>query len=130
MIPGRTESTERKDAWVFIDRVQDIEGTEISGPGLANVLKRTLVGPQQGWQGWVMRLFTLGPDGHTPRHSHPWPHVVFVVNGEGGLYLEDREHGVSPGSVAYIPGGAEHQFMNRGAADLSFICIVPEEGDN
>jgi len=45
------------------------------------------------------------------------------------LFLEGKKYPLEPGSVSYVPGGAEHQFLNRGKEDFSFICIVPEEGD-
>mgnify|MGYP000126760819 CR=1 FL=1 len=114
---------------MYVDSVKNIKTINVNAPGANNVIKQTLVGPAQGWEGWVMRLFTLAQGGHTPRHSHPWPHINYIVSGEGTLYLDNKEYAVEPGFVAYIPGGAEHQFKNRGQQDFSFICIVPEEGD-
>lgn len=114
---------------MYVGNVKNIQGITLNAPGIAGVFKQSLVGPAQGWEGWVMRLFTLGREGHTPRHSHPWPHINYVASGKGILYLDGKEHTVEPGSVAYIPGGAEHQFRNTGQEEFSFICIVPEEGD-
>lgn len=114
---------------MFVESAKNIKAVKVEAPGVANVLKQVLVGPQQGWEGWVMRLFTLGPDGYTPRHTHPWPHINYIVSGSGTLFLEGKEHRVEPGYTAYIPGNAEHQFRNPGGEDFSFICIVPEEGD-
>lgn len=112
-----------------VDKVKDIKPLKVEAPGAANVLKRVLVGPQQGWEGWVMRHFTLGAAGHTPRHSHSWPHIIYVLGGKGALLHGDHDNEVEAGCTAYIPGGVEHQFRNTGSDDLSFICIVPEEGD-
>ncbi|MBE3588334.1 MAG: cupin domain-containing protein [Thermoanaerobacteraceae bacterium] len=114
---------------MFVSNVKEIKSVDVKAPGAAGAVKQVLVGPAQGWNGWVMRLFTLKPGGHTPRHSHPWPHINYVVRGEGTLFLEGREYAAEAGSVAYIPSGAEHQFHNGGKGELSFICIVPEEGD-
>lgn len=114
---------------MYVDNVKNIKTISVNAPGALKALKQTLVGPAQGWEGWVMRLFTLGGNGHTPRHSHPWPHINYIVSGEGTLFLDGKEHSVGPGSVAYIPGGAEHQFQNHSEQEFSFICIVPEEGD-
>ncbi|MCL6635533.1 MAG: cupin domain-containing protein [Peptococcaceae bacterium] len=114
---------------MFVDSVKNIKGIEVKAPGVKNVVKQVLVGPDQGWEGWVMRLFTLGPGGNTPRHSHQWPHINYMVSGEGTLYLDGKEFAVGPGFTAYIPGGAEHQFINRGEKEFSIICIVPAEGD-
>lgn len=114
---------------MYLDHVKNIKTVNVNAPGAVNAIKQTLVGPAQGWQGWVMRQFTLTVNGNTPRHTHPWPHINYIVSGEGTLFLNGKENTVKPGSVAYIPGGAEHQFRNCGQGDFSFICIVPEEGD-
>ncbi|WP_347487972.1 cupin domain-containing protein [Desulfoscipio sp. XC116] len=114
---------------MFLDNAKNIKKIDINAPGALNVIKQTLVGPAQGWEGWVMRLFTVAPNGYTPRHSHPWPHINYIVSGQGAMYLDGQEHLVSPGYTAYVPGGAEHQFINRRQQDFVFICIVPEEGD-
>ncbi|MFA7468701.1 MAG: cupin domain-containing protein [Desulfotomaculaceae bacterium] len=114
---------------MYVDKVKNIKSVKLEAPGIANVLKRVLVGPQQGWEGWVMRHFTLGAAGYTPRHTHLWPHIIYILSGNGTLLLGEKEHEVKTGSTAYIPGGAEHQFRNPAGEDFSFICIVPEEGD-
>ncbi len=108
----------------------DVVATPMRGEGIAGVVKRVLVSPADGWDGWVMRLFDVGPGGHTPRHAHDWPHINFVAAGRGSLYLDGAEHALEAGSYAYVPAGREHQF--RAAADepLSFVCIVPEGRDS
>lgn len=114
---------------MYIGHVKDIKKIQINMPGVIGAEKQTLVGPDQGWQGWVMRLFTLSPGGQTPRHTHPWPHINYITAGKGTLFLEGQEHQLEPGSVAYVPGGALHQFQNPSDEAFSFICMVPEEGD-
>lgn len=114
---------------MFVSNEKDIQGLELKLSGVSNVVKKSLIGPSQGWEGWVMRLFTLKKSGYSPRHSHPWPHINYIVSGLGILFLDGKEHQLEAGSVAYIPSGAEHQFQARGEQDFVFICIVPEEGD-
>ena len=115
---------------MFVGHVEQVTGREIHQPGvMENVVKKVLVGPQQGWQGWVMRQFDLAPHGFTPRHSHPWPHINYILGGKGTLYLDGQTYEVGPGSIAYVPDNLEHQFINDGVVDFSFICIVPEAGD-
>ncbi|SHK86527.1 cupin domain-containing protein [Desulforamulus aeronauticus] len=114
---------------MFINHVNNIEKITMNAPGVNGATKQTLIGPAQGWEGWVMRQFSLAGGGHTPRHSHPWPHINYVLSGKGVLFLGGQEHTLEPGSVAYVPGDVEHQFMNKEEQELSFICIVPEEGD-
>lgn len=114
---------------MFVSNVKEIKTVNVNAPGAVNAIKQVLAGPAEGWQGWVMRLFTLASGGKTPRHSHSWPHINYIVRGKGTLYLGGTQHEVEEGSVAYIPGDCEHQFMNTGEDEFAFICIVPEEGD-
>jgi len=114
---------------MYLEHISSIDAVTLTAPGAANTAKQILIGPEQGWQGWVMRLFTLGPDGHSPRHAHEWPHIVYVRDGEGTIYVDGRDYPVEAGHVACIPGNTEHQFTNRGTAEFSFICIVPVEGN-
>lgn len=114
---------------MFLSHERDIQQIKIQAAEASGVTKQSLVGPEQGWAGWVMRLFTLAKQGYSPRHSHPWPHINYIVSGQGTLFLEGKEYQVEKGSTAYVPGDALHQFLNRGEEDFVFICIVPEEGD-
>lgn len=114
---------------MYIDHMDKIAGQKLNHPEVLNVVKQVLVGPAQGWQGWVMRSFTIAENGYTPRHTHPWPHINYIISGNGTLFLDGEEYPVQAGSVAYVPNDAEHQFRNTGTGDFTFICIVPEEGD-
>ena len=97
-------------------------------PGIKNTAMKVLVGENQGWQDYVMRLLEVGPEGYTPKHAHPWPHINYMVEGRGTLFLEGEEQSVEAGAFAYIPAGKEHQFRNAGDGVFRFICIVPKEG--
>ncbi len=79
------------DRWV-VGNKGDLSATEMAGDGIEGVVKRVLVSPEHGWDGWVMRLFDVEPGGHTPRHAHDWPHVNFVAGGRGVLFLDGEEH--------------------------------------
>jgi quercetin dioxygenase-like cupin family protein len=97
--------------------------------GAWDVSKRVLVGPADGWDGYVMRAFELGPGGHTPRHVHAWPHINIGLEGEGVVVIGGVEHELRAGSYAFVPAGIVHQFRAAGEASFAFVCIVPEEGD-
>jgi len=114
---------------MFVGHVTQVPSNEVSAPGARSVSRQALIGPPEGWDGWVMRQFTIRAQGFTPRHRHDWPHINYVLQGAGILYLEGQEHTLSAGSIAYVPANAEHQFMQKGGEDLIFICIVPQEGD-
>lgn len=114
---------------MFISHVDSIESEPSKMKGLHGVSKQMLIGSVEGWKDHVMRLFTVIEGGYTPRHSHSWPHINYITKGNGTLFLSGTEYSLTPGSIAYIPAGDEHQFLNRSQEDFSFICIVPEEGD-
>ncbi len=116
------------DRWV-VGKKDDVAAMEMAGDGIEGVVKRVLVSPAQGWDGWVMRPFDVEPGGHTPRHSHDWPHISFVAGGSGRLLLDGEEHPLEPGSNASVPSNHEHQFRGAAGAPPSFVCIVPEAGD-
>ena len=72
-----------------------------------------------------MRQFEVAPGGYTPRHSHPYEHEVFVLEGEGVVIEGETEHPLRPGDVIYVVPDEVHQFRNTGAAPLKFLCLVP-----
>lgn len=114
---------------MVVGHERDLLGTRPNSPELKNVLKKVLVSPKEGWEGYVMRIFELGEGGHSPKHTHEWPHINYITHGKGILHLDGTDYEVEEGSFAYVPGGKIHQFSNPGIETFAFICIVPEEGD-
>ena len=114
---------------MIVGHIDNLTGIPMQGTELKGALKKVLVSPKEGWEGWTMRVFTLEVGGFTPRHTHPWPHINYIISGKGTLHLDGQDHEINEGSFAYVPGGKLHQFMNNSGEAISFICIVPEEGD-
>ncbi len=113
-----------------VGRIDELDATPVTGEGLTAVAKRVALSPGEGWDGYVMRVFDVGPGGHTPRHAHGWPHINYIIAGSGTLHIDGRDHEVAAGSYAFVPAGATHQFSNSGTELFRFICIVPEEGES
>ena len=114
---------------MFVSHRDLVAKHELHDPSMKSVEKQILIGPEQGWADHVMRLFTLGQGGYAPRHCHPWPHIMYVVEGEGNLFMEGKDYPLRSGSVAYVPSDSEHQVSNTGDHPFIFICIVPTEGE-
>ena len=93
--------------------------------GASGCQVRWLLGPEQGTPNFAMRQFEVAPGGYTPRHSHPYEHEVFVLEGEGVVIEGETEHPLRPGDVIYVVPDEVHQFRNTGAAPLKFLCLVP-----
>lgn len=104
---------------------RDIEARPVEDPAAQGATMRVAIGPDDGAPHFVMRVFTLEPGGHSPRHSHSYEHEVFFHAGRGELFCEGTTRPVGPGSVAYVPPGAFHQFLNGGTEPLVFVCVVP-----
>ena len=91
--------------------------------------KRVLIGPDQGAENFVMRLFTLKEGGCSPYHSHPWEHEVFILTGEGKVKSSGSSITVSAGDFVFVPPMEEHQFLNAGSKPFEFLCVVPVSGE-
>ncbi|MCF7941856.1 MAG: cupin domain-containing protein [Spirochaetia bacterium] len=114
---------------MFVSHRDEIEKKVLDAPVLKGVTKQVLIGQQQGWADYVMRMFTLEAGGYTPRHDHPWPHIIYAVEGEGVLFADGQEYPLTAGATAYVDSSSEHQLRNDGSDAFVFICIVPKEGD-
>ncbi len=110
---------------MIIAKAQDIQAKPVEMEGAHNASIRMLIGPEQGAKNFHMRMFTLDPQGHTPRHSHDWEHEMFFLEGEGVVETPQGPKSVSAGDCVYVPAGQEHQFRNVGSAPLKFLCLVP-----
>lgn len=106
----------------------NVMGSVVDHPEVKDAVMKVLVSPEEGWEDNVLRVFELEPGGHTPKHTHDWPHINYVIEGEGTLFLNGKENPIKAGSYAYVPNNELHQFKNVGDTKLRFICIVPLEG--
>lgn len=109
-------------------KVQDhrrVESAPVTMEGAVGCTVRWLVGQEDGAPNFAMRQFEVQPGGHTPRHSHPYEHEVFVLEGAGEVYEGDEAHPLKAGDVVYVAPDEVHQFRNTGPAPLKFLCLVP-----
>ena len=113
---------------MIVAHKEDIKKVEFKGDNVKGATMKALISPKEGWDGYVMRLLELEKDGYSPRHSHPWPHINYIISGKGKLHIDGKDTDIQAGSFAYVPSDKEHQFSNTGNEILEFICIVPEEG--
>jgi quercetin dioxygenase-like cupin family protein len=93
--------------------------------GASGCTVRWLVGKDDGAPNFAMREFAIAPGGHTPRHSHPYEHEIYVLEGEGVVVEGMSEHPLRAGDVVYVAPDDIHQFRNTGQAPMRFLCLVP-----
>lgn len=112
----------------MIGNFNNLQRKEIKSDLVKNAFMKVLVSKEQGWDDHVMRVMEVEQDGYTPKHKHPWPHINFMIEGEGELMIDGVVTKVESGSYAYVPKDTIHQFRNTGKSTFKFICIVPETG--
>jgi quercetin dioxygenase-like cupin family protein len=116
---------EKYEVNMIIIRDSDILEEPMTEEGVEKVLRRVLIGPEQGSENIIMRYFTILPGGNTPYHSHSHEHVVKIEKGKGIVVDErGRENIVSEGQSLLVEGSKEHQFKNPYYKPFEFLCII------
>ena len=104
---------------------EQVESNPVDMEGAEGCHVRWLVGEADGAPNVAMRQFEVAPGGHTPRHSHPYEHEIYVLDGSGVIVDGDVERPLTPGDVVYIAPDDIHQFRNTGASAFKFLCLIP-----
>jgi len=113
---------------MYITRLDKVERTILDMEGTKGVSKQIPLSRKDGVPTFSFRVFTIEPGGHTPFHQHEFEHMNYVINGEGFLVSENREHELREGDFALILAGEKHQFKNSSEnQNLLIICGVPKE---
>ncbi len=112
----------------MINNQKNVKAETVTNPDAKNAKMKVLIGEQEGWQDYVMRIIELEAYGHSPQHIHDWPHINYVLEGEGTLFIDGDVEEISVGSYSYVPAGLLHQYANTSDKLLRFICIVPKHG--
>jgi len=64
---------------------------------------------------------TPTPPDTFPVHCHVQAETYYVLSGQGVLRIGDQEHALSPGVIAFIPGGAHHTTYATGHEPLRIL---------
>lgn len=108
-----------------VQNYEQVPAQSVEMEGSEGCSVRWLVGQSDGAPNFAMRQFEVSAGGHTPRHSHPYEHEVFVLEGSGVVLEGDREHPLQAGDVVFVRPDEVHQFRNTGAGPLKFLCLIP-----
>ena len=89
---------------------------------------RVLVNPEVGCR--QMTQFTgVIPTGRAPLHAHPHEEAVYILQGEGRLWIgEDPAGSLRAGSVVFFPIGVRHTLENTGHADMKVLGAFSPAG--
>jgi quercetin dioxygenase-like cupin family protein len=110
---------------VKVAHYEEVTQVPVTMEGSSGCQVRWLVDESTGAPNFAMRQFEVAPGGYTPRHSHPYEHEVFVLEGQGTVLAGDKEHPLEPGKFVLVTPGEVHQFRNTGSVPLKFLCLVP-----
>jgi quercetin dioxygenase-like cupin family protein len=78
-----------------------------------------------GAPNYALRVIEVQPGGHTPKHTHPFEHENYVLEGEGRVLLGGEWHKVGPGSIVFVPADTLHTYENTGKTPFRFLCGIP-----
>jgi len=109
--------------------LKDVNRTDVDMEGASGVTKQLPIGSGDGSPSFSFRVFTVGPGGHTPHHTHPFEHLNYVISGHGAVIDEaGSETPVTAGDFGLVTPGEKHQYKNTSdTEDLVFLCAVPKE---
>lgn len=110
-----------------ITRLQDIEKIRVDMDGAKNAFKQVAISKNDGSPNFSFRVFTVGPDGCTPYHAHPFEHLNYVISGKGALVDADgNTRDIAAGEFALVLPDETHQYRNTSATEpFVIICAVP-----
>jgi quercetin dioxygenase-like cupin family protein len=94
-----------------VNQYEQVPQQPVEMEGSAGCQVRQLLGERDGTPNFAMRQFEVAPGGFTPRHSHPYEHEVFVLEGEGVVYEGDLPHPLRAGDVVFVKP--------------EFLCLIP-----
>lgn len=93
-------------------------------PGYENVFHKFLIGKEQGWEDYTIKVFEIEKGGHTDRHSHEYQHIMYVLDGKGNAFIDDVDHPLEKGSFVFFTPDIEHQITNVGDDTFRYVFIT------
>jgi quercetin dioxygenase-like cupin family protein len=105
-----------------------VEAQAVQVEGAKDVRIRWLIHGPDGAANFHLRRFEIAPGGHTPRHTHPWEHEIYILEGSGWAVSAQGDSPLSPGSAVFVEPGEVHQFR-AGPGGLQLLCIIPSSGE-
>jgi len=129
-IINKINKGEAMEKGLVIKNKEKLEYIRPKDPTAKGSMLAKVIGEDEGWDDYVMRVIKLEPGGKSFNHNHEWPHINYYIRGKGLLTLDGEDHEVVEGEFSYVPENSTHQWKNDSKEDFEFICIVPKEGHN
>ena len=110
---------------MYLGNINEVKKEKVDMKGSSKTWIQWLITEKHGAKNYVMRLFTIEPDGVIPKHQHPWEHEIFVLKGGGIVGCCEEEKEAKEGDFIYIEPNVPHWYRNNGSKDWKFLCIIP-----
>jgi quercetin dioxygenase-like cupin family protein len=77
----------------------------------------------------IVSRVRIPPHTTLPKHYHPGEEFIYVLEGDGVLWLEGQgDHPVKAGEVVKVPKEAVHTFITGERSAYALVCRVHESG--
>ena len=64
-----------------------------------------------------------------PKHAHPnSEEILYVASGRGKAIIGEEEFEIQPGSIAYVPPGVGHTFVNESSETMKLFWVYAPPG--
>jgi len=110
-----------------IKNVFDLKPEVVEMDGARDVGMRLMLSEADGAPNFNLRVFDVQPGGNTPKHSHPYEHEIFILEGKGEMLLEGEMRKIAGYDTILIPASTEHTIVNNSDSLLRLICLIPQD---
>jgi quercetin dioxygenase-like cupin family protein len=113
---------------MLIRKLEDVAKSAMAMEGAKDVVRQVPISGADESPAFSFRVFTIGPGGHTPFHTHDWEHLNYIISGEGAIVTENgSEREIRQGAFALVLPGEKHRYRNTSPDQpLVMICAVPK----
>jgi mannose-6-phosphate isomerase-like protein (cupin superfamily) len=77
----------------------------------------------------LTQFYGIIAPGRAPEHSHVYDEVIYVLEGEGTLHIDDAHEPVSKGTCIHLPPLREHSLENSGDSPMRIVAVFHPAGD-
>lgn len=111
---------------MIIKYLEEVPAEPVQMEGAKDVKVRVIFGPKDKAPTFAMRLFEVGPGGHTPYHQHDFEHEVLVLAGDVAVVTSEGPVSLKVNDALLIAANEVHQFRNLShSVPARFLCLVP-----
>ena len=116
---------------MIIQHLPEIPADEIKVPGTSGVCAQGVLMEHPLLPGFLVRMFSLEPGGHTGLHKHPQQHLHYIVQGrcafigKAGVGEGERREPLEIGDVVLTEPNEWHQMVNASEDEtVRFFDVV------